>query len=190
MEKIYLFLILLFFILAFALKNITTYLSTKQSIRGKSLKLTLSIVFSTLIYILILFRLSFVKPKWIGEINLSQYSLFNTTGLLLVSIGFVLGILALIAMRNSWRVGIKYDQKTELVTTGIYKYSRNPYFFSYDVLILGYIFIFPSIVLIALYIPLVIIFHRMILEEEKYLETVHKEAYLSYKKTTGRYIRL
>ena len=47
---------------------------------------------------------------------------------LLVTTGFMLGILALIAMRNSWRVGIKYDQKTDLVISGIYRFSRNPYF--------------------------------------------------------------
>jgi len=187
-EKIYLGIILIFFILAFAIKNIKTYVSTKQSIRGSSLKLTLSILFSTIIYCLIILRLTLLEPKWIIEIDLSEYKLINILGLIFVSIGFILGILALIAMKNSWRVGIKYDQKTDLVTTGIYKISRNPYFLSYNILILGYIFIFPSFILISLYLTLVIIFHNMILEEEKYLLNVHGENYIDYKKKVNRYL--
>jgi len=137
---------------------------------------------------LIILRLTLLEPKWIIEIDLSEYKLINILGLIFVSTGFILGILALIAMKNSWRVGIKYDQKTDLVTTGIYKISRNPYFLSYNILILGYIFIFPSFVLITFYLTLVIIFHNMILEEEKYLLSVHGENYIDYKKKVNRYL--
>lgn len=189
-EKIYLGLILIFFILAFAIRNIKTYLSTKQSIRGKSLKLTLSILVSTIIYGLILLRLTIIKSNWIFEFDFSSYLIIKYIGLTIVSFGFILGILALIAMKNSWRVGIKYDQKTDLVTTGIYRFSRNPYFFSYDILILGYILIFPSIILIVLYLTLAIIFHNMILDEEKYLQSVHGDSYIDYKRKVNRYLTI
>ena len=189
-EKIYLGLILIFFILAFAIRNIKTYLSTKQSIRGKSLKLTLSILVSTIIYGLILLRLTIIKSNWIFEFDFSSYLIIKYIGLTIVSFGFILGILALIAKKNSWRVGIKYDQKTDLVTTGIYRFSRNPYFFSYDILILGYILIFPSIILIVLYLTLAIIFHNMILDEEKYLQSVHGDSYIDYKRKVNRYLTI
>ena len=187
-EKIYLISILLFFILAFAIKNIKTYLATKQSIRGESLKLTMSVLLSTIIYALILLRLTVLNPKWILEIDLLEYSFIKIVGLIFVTVGFIFGILALIAMKNSWRVGIKYDQKTDLVKTGIYRVSRNPYFLSYDILILGYILIFPSIILIVLFLALAVVFHKMILEEEKYLESVHGDNYLDYQKEVNRYL--
>lgn len=189
-EKIYLILILVFFILAFAIKNIKTYLSEKQSIRGRSFKLSMSILLSILIYLILLLRLTLLNSKWLLEIDLSAYPIRNILGLLFVSIGFVLGLLALNAIKNSWRVGIKYDQKTDLVNTGIYRLSRNPYFLSYDILILGYLFIFPSIILFALYLALVITFHFMILEEEDYLQSVHGENYVAYKKKVNRYFTL
>ncbi len=187
-EKIYLISILLFFILAFAIKNIKTYLATKQSIRGESLKLTMSVLLSTIIYALILLRLTVLNPKWILEIDLLEYSFIKIVGLIFVTVGFIFGILALIAMKNSWRVGIKYDQKTDLVKTGIYRVSRNPYFLSYDILILGYILIFPSIILIVLFLALAVVFHKMILEEEKYLESVHEDNYLDYQNEVNRYL--
>lgn len=187
-EKIYLGLILIFFVLAFAVRNVKTYLSIKKSINGKSFKLTLSILISTFIYLLILLRLSVLNPDWIFELEYLTLASLKYVGFALVTIGFMLGVSALIAMKNSWRVGIKYDQKTELISSGIYRFSRNPYFLSYSVLIVGYLLIFPSPILFGLWCSLAITFHQMILEEEKYLQSVHGESYLDYKKRVSRYI--
>lgn len=186
-EKVYLGSILLFFILAFAIKNVTTYLATKKSIRGQSSKLTASISLSTAIYILILMRITFLNPAYLLEGDLSQYQFIKIVGFALATIGFIMGLISLLTMRTSWRVGIKYDQKTTLITSGIYRLSRNPYFFSYDILILGYVLIYPSLILLLLYMPLVIIFHKMILEEERYLLSVHNQDYASYREKVGRY---
>lgn len=189
-ERIGLGLILIFFICAFAIRNIKTYISTKQSIKGKSLKLTISILTSTIIYLVILLRLTILTPNWILELDFAIFDKLKFIGYGLIILGFGLGILALIAMKNSWRVGIKYEQKTDLVSSGIYRISRNPYFLSYSVLILGFILIFPSLILIGLLILLATVFHKMILEEEKYLESIHGDKYLDYKRKVNRYITL
>ena len=128
------------------------------------------------------------KPDWILEWNPAGLPLLKYMGHVFIALGFSVGISALISLRNSWRVGIRYDQKTPLITNGIYRWSRNPYFFSYDLLILGYILLFPSPILIVLYIALVVTFHNMILEEEKYLEKAHGDAYSNYRQRTGRYL--
>ncbi len=187
-EKLYLLLIIFFFILAFTVKNIKTYFSTKQSIKGNSKKLTVSILASSLIYILIILRLTILEPIYILEFNIFDYEFVKIIGYILITIGFIIGVLSLIAMKNSWRVGIKYKQKTKLITSGLYKISRNPYFLSYYILILGFIFIFPSLIISALYFLLVIMFHKMVLEEEKYLKSIHGQLYLNYKKNTNRYL--
>lgn len=190
LQNLFLILILVFFILAFAIRNLKTFLSTRQSIKGKSGKLTISILLSALIYLLLLLRLTVLPYNWVLEANLSRYPIISFVGYAFVLAGFVLGLLALIAMRNSWRVGIRYDQKTDLVISGIYRFSRNPYFLSYNVLIFGYLLIFPSPILAILLISLAITFHRMILEEEAYLESVHGDEYLKYKKRVNRYLTL
>ena len=123
-ETIFLSAILIFFILAFGLKNILTFLKTKQSIKGKSVKLSLSIVLSTCIYILIFIRLFFGEKKWLFELNFPFHHYIKFVGYGFVILGFLIGLLALIEMKNSWRVGIKHSQKTSLITTGIYSISQ------------------------------------------------------------------
>lgn len=189
-EKIILGSILFCFILAFAVRNIRTHLSEKQSIRGKSLKLKLSMFVSSLIYIILLLRLTLLQPKWILELTDFTSKTTKYTGFTLIFMGFIIGILALITMRNSWRMGIKYDQKTELITSGIYRFSRNPYFLSYDILFLGYLLIFPSVILLVLWVLLMVLFHKMILEEESYLQHLHGKTYTDYKKMVNRYITI
>ena len=174
--------------LAFAVRNVKTYLATKTSIRGQSLKLTISVLVSTMIYCLIFLRLTILKPENIYEME--QPVFLNTMGLIFVSLGFIIGIFAMITMKNSWRVGIKHKQKTDLITSGVYRVSRNPYFLSYDILIMGYVLIFPSPIIIILYLILVVVFHQMILEEEQYLQSVHDLSYTAYQNKVNRYFTI
>ncbi len=186
--RIYSGLILIFFILAFAVRNIGTYLATGKSIKGKSVQLTISVLLSAAVYGLIIWRLIFPGTRWGAGPGRPDFGVIEITGLIFITAGFILGLLALIEMKNSWRVGIRYDQKTELVTTGIYRFSRNPYFLSYDLLIFGYILIIQSILLVVLYIALVLTFHTMIKEEEIYLQSVHGNAFSDYREKVNRYL--
>ena len=95
-------------------------------------------------------------------------------------IGFFIGILgdilfliSVITMKNSWRAGIPSEDKTELVSNGIYKISRNPAFLGFDL-------IFSLFAIIML--------HFQILQEEKYLEKTFGDNYISYKSKVFRYI--
>jgi protein-S-isoprenylcysteine O-methyltransferase Ste14 len=112
---------------------------------------------------------------------------FDLLGLLMITIALFIGLAALYEMKNSWRIGIKYEQKTELVTTGIYSISRNPYFLSYDLLFTGVFLVFPTLVLLVFLLGIIIIFHLMILEEERYLIKVQGSAYKNYQSKTERY---
>ena len=125
--------------------------------------------------------------NFLGRLGFLQHTSIKYFGYLLIIVALFIGLAALIEMKNSWRVGIKYDQKTKLITSGIYAFSRNPYFLSYDLLFLGFFLIYPSLTLLILYFVLVITFHQMILEEESYLQQVQGEQYVRYKNSIGRY---
>lgn len=48
-------------------------------------------------------------------------------------------------MRDSWRAGIDRTQKTKIINTGIYRYSRNPAFVGFDLLYIGMRLAFSNI---------------------------------------------
>jgi protein-S-isoprenylcysteine O-methyltransferase Ste14 len=122
----------------------------------------------------------------------SRYYLIQLTkvrfiGLLIAFLGVLTFIIAMAAMKNNWRAGIDASQKTDLVQKGIYRLSRNPAFLGFDLFYIGFTLCFGSILQIAVMCFAVVMLHLQILEEEKYLPSVFGEAYLEYKKSTGRY---
>ncbi len=56
------------------------------------------------------------------------------------------GVLAFIVsvtqMKENWRAGVQKEEKTSLVTTGIYSISRNPAFLGFDLMYIGILFSF------------------------------------------------
>ena len=136
---------------------------------------------------------------WIVEIFFSQsidknlHILFNSLiinymGLLITAIGVCIFITAMVSMKTSWRVGIDKNTKTKLVTCGIYNYSRNPAFVGFDLMFMGLFLTYPNILTIFILIANIISIHRLILQEEKYLENSFGMEYISYKEKTPRYI--
>lgn len=187
----YVLAVIVIYLSAFFIRNLKTYYNVKTSIRGRSVKLTFSLLLSTIIYLIALAQLFFPYTlKFAGEISILKMSFLQYVGYGLMMLALLVGLAALYEMRNSWRVGIIPGQKTDLVTTGIYAFSRNPYFLSYNLLFVGICLIYPSIILFVLVIALIIIFHLMILEEEKYLEHLQGQSYISYKNTVARYLFL
>ena len=59
------------------------------------------------------------------------------TGFLIGLLGDGIFLLSVLCMKDSWRAGIPDKDKTELVTTGIYRYSRNPAFLGFDLMYIG-----------------------------------------------------
>ena len=91
-------------------------------------------------------------------------------------------------LKDSWRVGVLEDQKTELVTTGIYRFTRNPYFLSYFLMFAAYTVLLQNLTLLGLSILGFLFVHKMIMKEERYLYSVHGDVYVEYKTKVPRYV--
>lgn len=109
-------------------------------------------------------------------------------GIGVAALGVLVFIVAMVTMRDSWRAGIPEKDKTELVTTKIYRISRNPAFLGFDVMYLGMLIAFFNYLHLIFAFYAIIMLHLQILQEEKYLTEVFGEIYTEYKKHTGRYI--
>ncbi|GIQ91882.1 phospholipid methyltransferase, partial [Kipferlia bialata] len=56
----------------------------------------------------------------------------------LLGLNLAIGATAFVHLGDSWRVGVLEGQDTALVTSGIYRLTRNPYFVGYHLMVLGY----------------------------------------------------
>ena len=110
-------------------------------------------------------------------------------GVLVAVVGVAVFIISVLTMRDSWRAGVSKTDKTELVTKGRYKISRNPAFLGFDLMYLGILLMFFNLVLFEVSLFAMLMFHLQIVNvEEEFLLDAFGDEYLRYKKKVCRYI--
>lgn len=107
-------------------------------------------------------------------------------GVLVGILGVFFFALATVTMKTSWRVGIP-EEKTTLITRGIYRFSRNPAFVGFDLLYLSICLMFFNIPLVLVSVWAAVMLHLQILQEENHMYRMFGDEYDTYKKHTSRY---
>lgn len=110
----------------------------------------------------------------------------RTLGIAVGILGVIFFAAAVITMKTSWRVGIP-EEKTFLITDGIYKWSRNPAYVGFDFLYLSICLIFFNIPLMLVSVWAAVMLHFQILQEEVHLYRMFGDEYEAYMKHTLRY---
>ena len=105
--------------------------------------------------------------------------LLGATGVMLV---------AQLDLGASWRVGIEEGARPGLVTTGLYRFSRNPIFFCMLLALTGFTLLLPNWLSFATLLGAVLGIRRQVLEEEAYLVRVYGGAYRAYATRVGRFV--
>ena len=125
------------------------------------------------------------------SIALNSYVLNPTMRIFGILIGFtgvfIFGI-AVYTMKDSWRAGIPDNDKTTMVTNGIYSISRNPAFVGFYLNYVGILLTFFNWTLLAFTIFSIILLHLQVLKEEEYLPMVFGNDYVIYRNQVGRYV--
>lgn len=109
-------------------------------------------------------------------------------GLLLLTVGFILTITIHFKLGEQWRSGIDPRGPASIVTTGWYRYSRNPMFVCVAIAQIGFFLALPSI---FSFVCLVVGFYTLnsqTLEEEKHLFRLFPKDYRSYSSRVRRWI--
>lgn len=103
--------------------------------------------------------------------------------------GVIIFAVSVFTMRDNWRAGVPKDENTELVTSGIYAFSRNPAFLGFDLIYMGILAMFYNTSLLIVTLLAVVLLHLQIVNvEEDFLLTTFGDDYLAYKKKVCRYI--
>lgn len=110
------------------------------------------------------------------------------TGFLVGMLGDAIFLLSVLCMKDSWRAGIPDKDKTELVTTGIYRFSRNPAFLGFDFMYVGVLLLYGNLLTLGFSVFAIVMLHLQILQEERYLVNTFGAPYQEYCRHVSRYL--
>lgn len=132
-----------------------------------------------------------IKPfhfslKFTGHLCHSKYT--DLAGTILIFSSLILMLTTLLHFRKSLRFGLDENNTGELIRTGIFCASRNPFFLSVNLYFSGTAFIFPSPFFIGFAVLALVSIHFFILKEEKFMEKVYRDEYRNYVEKVRRYL--
>ena len=122
------------------------------------------------------------------DFSLMKSNIMVFIGFSVMFISLTLTIISQITMSNSWRIGIDLDKKTELITMGIFNYSRNPIFLGMVLFMSGIFLVTPNVLILMIVLLGFILIEFQVRLEEEFLEKQFGEEYIKYKKEVRRYI--
>ena len=115
-------------------------------------------LYPVFLLILLLWLLEIVKPAFQISVSvlpvLVTNFLFETrymkiAGILVIILALIILAVTLFHFKNSLRFGMDEKNKGRLINTGIFSFSRNPFFLSLDLYFLGVALLLPSLFFIG-----------------------------------------
>lgn len=102
--------------------------------------------------------------------------------------GLLLLLWSLISFGRSFRVGIDAEHPDQLITTGVFAYTRNPIYVAFILILLGQFLVFPNWILLVYLLAGGWVIHRQVLREEVYLKGHYGGEYEVYCGRVRRYL--
>jgi protein-S-isoprenylcysteine O-methyltransferase Ste14 len=132
--------------------------------------------------------IAYVLGRFI-PIPLAAPSILRNSGLILTFLGFLLGIGAMLEFQKARTTLDPHGSTKQLVTSGIYRFTRNPIYLGFLLMVIGLPLnsgIYWGIVMAPFY---VFTMNRLVIErEESYLENKFKNVYPDYKARVRRWL--
>lgn len=120
---------------------------------------------------------SYLTPGWLNMVALLPF--FS---------GMVVAIIAMKKLGDDLIFGLPEASISSLKTDGIFRFSRNPLYLGFILLIISSCLITPNPVNFAAAVTAIALHHRIVLREEDYLLSKLGSEYRAYMKETGRYM--
>ena len=140
-----------------------------------------------LLYFYIVFAAAFGLPG-VGKQEFFHSEAVSWLGVLLCLAGLSLLFLSLVSFGKSFRVGIDQDRPDQLITTGVFAFSRNPIYVAFAFVLLGQFLVFSNWILLVYLVAATALFHRQVLREEEFLKKHYGRQYSEYSNRVRRYL--
>ncbi len=126
---------------------------------------------------------AYLLPFWYLE---SEW--LAKTGWALLVISLLIVWVAQGQMAHSWRIGIDEENRSELVTHGLFRFSRNPIFLGILMANLGLFLVIPNTFTLLIFVVSFISIHTQVRLEEAFLRKSFGEQYMSYSDKVRRWL--
>lgn len=127
----------------------------------------------------------YLLPFW----YLENDQLIMIGGIFLIA-SLVLVWVAQSHMKDSWRIGIDKKTKSELITTGMFSFSRNPIFLSIIIANVGLFMVLPNAFTLLIISLSTISINTQVRLEEEYLAEEYGQEYQLYMKDVNRWVTM
>jgi protein-S-isoprenylcysteine O-methyltransferase Ste14 len=124
----------------------------------------------------------------LAPIAVLRQNWLSALGWLVLSLSLVWLLIAQANMGNSWRIGIDQQNRTDLVSTGLFAVSRNPIFLAMRLNLFGFVLVLPNAATLALLVAGELLIQVQVRLEEAHLTGLHGTAYEQYRSSVRRWL--
>jgi protein-S-isoprenylcysteine O-methyltransferase Ste14 len=149
---------------------------------GASVKFPPPIVF--LLFMLMAYGLHYLNAVEVGSLPTPMI-----VGTFIVILGFVIILISSHSFKQAQTNIEPWKPTSQIVSSGIFAYSRNPIYVAFCIITVGIGLILNSLWVVLSFVPsIIIVFFIAIKKEEVYLENKFGQEYLSYKNNVRRWL--
>ncbi len=144
--------VFIYFVIIIGVRSFILYKNTGVNVLGKFGRKgrigrnERGLTFASLIIPIVAFNYVFIPQNYhlLLPFAFLELDWIKNTGIIVYAIGFLIAIIAQFQMQNDWRIGVDPEQNTNLVTRGLYQYSRNPIYVGIIISFIGFFLLLPS----------------------------------------------
>jgi protein-S-isoprenylcysteine O-methyltransferase Ste14 len=112
----------------------------------------------------------------------------RAAGIALLFGGVAFVVLAQLQMGASWRIGIDEKQAPGLITSGVFRFCRNPIYLAMMIVVAGYALLIPTALSLILLAGTIVGMSTQARTEEAYLLRTYGEGFRDYARRVGRFL--
>ncbi len=116
--------------------------------------------------------------------------LVEIIALVLLIAGTVILFFSTVKLKNDLIFGLSSSEQHKLQTTGIYSFSRHPFYLGFILILFSSCLFNPNIINFAAFLGAWSIHHKIMIKEEEFLTSQYGEEYIRYAKKVKRYITI
>jgi protein-S-isoprenylcysteine O-methyltransferase Ste14 len=141
--------------------------------------------------ILVLLAVHGLSPelyRQLGVITVLELAPLQMAGMVVMVLALGWTVVAQVHMGQSWRIGIDYQHRTPLITSGVFRYSRNPIFVGMMASVAGLFAVLPCALTLLLLVMTVALIQIQVSLEEQHLQRLHGDDYADYCRRVPRWL--